>query len=70
MDLRVILFEQSPDVLEKRFGFRVAQYGLRQVFPRVADHPLLAGITADELARLARRCRRFCRRGSITKCGR
>ena len=35
-------------MLEKRFGFRVAEYGLRQVFPRVPDHPLLAGIRPRE----------------------
>ncbi len=45
--LKVILFEQTADVLEKRFGFRVAEYGLRQVFSRVPDHPALAGIGAD-----------------------
>jgi beta-galactosidase len=47
--LKVILFEQSAKVLEQRFGFRVAEYGLRQVFPRVPDHPLLAGLEADHL---------------------
>jgi beta-galactosidase len=45
--LKVLIFEQTADVLEKRFGFRVAEYGLRQVFPRVPDHPALAGIAAD-----------------------
>jgi hypothetical protein len=48
--LRVILFEQTKDVLEQRFGFRVQEYGLRQVFPRVPDHALLAGLTATHLA--------------------
>ena len=47
--LKVLLFEQTPDVLEKRFGFRVAQYGLRQVFRRIPNHPLLAGIGAEHL---------------------
>jgi hypothetical protein len=47
--LKVLMFEQTPDVLEKRFGFRVAEYGLRQVFRRAADHPLLAGIRAEHL---------------------
>ena len=42
--LKVIVFEQTSAVLEKRFGFRVVEYGLRTVFPRVPDHPLLAGI--------------------------
>jgi beta-galactosidase len=43
--LKVLIFEQTADVLEKRFGFRVAQYGLRQVFARVPDHPAIAGIS-------------------------
>jgi beta-galactosidase len=47
--LKVVMFEQTADVLEKRFGFRVQEYGLRRVFPRVPDHPLLAGLTADHL---------------------
>jgi beta-galactosidase/beta-glucuronidase len=47
--LKVVVFEQTPEVLEKRLGFRVTEYGLRQVFRRVADHPLLEGITADHL---------------------
>jgi len=46
--LKVLIFEQSAAVLEKRLGFRVAEYGLRQVFPRVPDHPLLAGIAAED----------------------
>jgi len=46
--LKVLIFEQTADVLEKRFGFRVAEYGLRQVFPRVPDHPALAGIASDD----------------------
>ncbi len=45
--LRVLVFEQTSDVLEKRFGFRVAEYGLRNVFARVPDHPLIAGINDD-----------------------
>jgi beta-galactosidase len=45
--LKVIVFEQTAKVLEARFGFRVAEYGLRQVFPRVPDHPLLAKLEAD-----------------------
>jgi hypothetical protein len=47
--LKVVIFEQTPDVLEKRFGFRIAAYGLRQVFRRVPDHPLLRGIEAEHL---------------------
>lgn len=47
--LKVILFEQTSEVLEKRFGFRVEEYGLRWVFKRVPDHPLLAGIADENL---------------------
>jgi len=47
--LKVIVFEQSGDVLEKRFGFRVAEYGMRWVFRRVPGHPLLAGIGDEHL---------------------
>jgi hypothetical protein len=47
--LKVILFEQTPDVLEKRFGFRVATRGLRSAFKRVPDHPLLANISEGDL---------------------
>jgi hypothetical protein len=47
--LKVIVFEQTSDVLEKRLGFRVQEYGLRRVFKRVPDHPLLAGIDAEHL---------------------
>jgi beta-galactosidase len=47
--LKVVVFEQSAKVLEERFGFRVAEYGLRQVFRRVPDHPLLDGLEADHL---------------------
>ena len=47
--LKVLVFEQRSDVLEKRFGFRVEEYGLRRVFKRVPDHPLLAGISAEQL---------------------
>ena len=42
--LKVVVFEQKASVLEKRLGFRVAEYGLRQVFPRWAHHPLLDGL--------------------------
>jgi hypothetical protein len=47
--LKVIVFEQTGEVLERRFGFRVAEYGMRWVFPRVPDHPLLAGIGEEHL---------------------
>jgi hypothetical protein len=47
--LKVVLFEQTSEVLEKRFGFRVSEYGLRWVFRRVPGHPLLAGIAPEQL---------------------
>ncbi|MGO8839332.1 MAG: sugar-binding domain-containing protein [Limisphaerales bacterium] len=47
--LKVIVFEQGSDVLAKRFGFRVQEYGLRQVFPRIPNHSALAGITTNYL---------------------
>jgi len=47
--LRVIMFEQKADVLEKRLGFRVQEYGLRQVFRRIPDHPVLAGLDTGNL---------------------
>jgi beta-galactosidase len=47
--LKVVVFEQTGEVLEKRFGFRVAEYGMRWVFRRVPDHPLLIGIEGEHL---------------------
>jgi len=47
--LKVIVFEQTSEVLERRLGFRVEEYGLRQVFKRVPDHPLLSGIGLENL---------------------
>jgi len=47
--LKVVMFEQTSEVLEKRFGFRVQEYGLRQVFRRVPDHPLLDGLGDENL---------------------
>jgi hypothetical protein len=47
--LKVIMFEQTSAVLENRFGFRVEEYGLRQLFPRVPDHPLLKGLDVASL---------------------
>lgn len=47
--LKVIVFEQGPEVLEQRLGFRVQAYGLRRVFARVPDHPILAGIQNEHL---------------------
>jgi len=44
-----VMFEQTSEVLERRFGFRVAEYGLRRVFARVPDHPALSGLAAEDL---------------------
>ncbi len=46
---RVVVFEQHADVLEQRFGFRVQEYGLREVFRRIPDHPVLAGLDENLL---------------------
>jgi len=47
--LKVVIFEQSSQVLEKRLGFRVAEYGLRQVFERIPDHPILQDLATENL---------------------
>lgn len=47
--LKVVVFEQTTEVLEKRFGFRVAEYGMRNTFTRVPDHPVLTGLESARL---------------------
>ena len=47
--LKVLVFEQTSAALEKRLGFRVEEYGLREVFPRIPDHPALTGLGPGEL---------------------
>lgn len=47
--LKVVVFEQTAEVLQDRLGFRIAEYGLRNVFRRVPDHPCLAGLDEDHL---------------------
>jgi len=47
--LKVVVFEQTSEVLEQRLGFKVEEYGLRQVWPRMPDSPLLAGLSAEML---------------------
>jgi beta-galactosidase len=47
--LRVVLFEQTSQVLEKRFGFRTLEYGLRRIFERVPSSPLLTGLAEANL---------------------
>jgi hypothetical protein len=48
--LKVIVFEQTPEVLERRMGFRIQQYGLRNVYRRVPNHPVLSGLNEDNLS--------------------
>lgn len=47
--LKIIMFEQTSVVLEKRFGFRVQEQGIRIVHRRIADHPLLDGLETENL---------------------
>jgi hypothetical protein len=47
--LKVLVFEQTEQVLQHRLGFRTQVYGLRRVFPRVPDHPALSGLGAEHL---------------------
>jgi beta-galactosidase len=47
--LKVVVFEQSFEAVEKRLGFRAQEYGLRRAFTRVPGHPLLEGITDANL---------------------
>lgn len=47
--LRVVVFEQTAEVLEQKLGFKVEEYGLRRVWPRVPDSPLLAGLKSEDL---------------------
>ena len=47
--LKVVVFEQTSEVLVQRLGFRVNEYGLRNVFKRTPDHPLLAGLDIENL---------------------
>ncbi len=47
--LRVIVFEQEALVLERRLGFRVQEYGLRRVFARSPGHPILDGLSDENL---------------------
>ena len=48
----VVIFEQSTEVLERRFGFRVAEYGLRQMFPHGSGPGIsspVTGLTQEDL---------------------
>ena len=48
--LKVLVFEQTKETLEKRFGFRVQEHVLRQVWMRLPDHPALAGLATETLS--------------------
>jgi len=45
----VLVFEQTEEVLQQRFGFRTASPGTRRVFVRQPSHPVCAGLTDDLL---------------------
>ncbi|MGB2820717.1 MAG: hypothetical protein WBF17_07020, partial [Phycisphaerae bacterium] len=47
--LKVLVFEQTSEALSRRLGFRVQEYGLRNVFRRVPDHPALRGLDEEHL---------------------
>ena len=47
--LKVLVFEQTPEVLTNRLGFRVNVHGLRRVVRRAPEHPALAGLTGTHL---------------------
>ena len=57
------MFEQTAEVLEKRFGFRVQEYGLRQVFPRVPGPSSARGAGEPRVCATGAARRRSCRRG-------
>ncbi len=47
--LKVVVFEQTKEVLEQRLGFRVQEWGLRRAFGRVPGHPILEGLSDEHL---------------------
>jgi hypothetical protein len=47
--LKVLVFEQDAATLRDRLGFRINVHGLRKVYPRVSEHPALAGLSAANL---------------------
>lgn len=46
---RLLVFEQSPEFYRNSMGFRVAEHVSRRVFPLSGDHPVIAGLDADDL---------------------
>ena len=57
--LQVLVFEQHADVLEQRFGFRVQEYGLREVFPAHSRSSGPGRIGRGSAEGLARRCHEY-----------
>ena len=47
--LKVLVFEQTPEALSRRLGFRVNVHGLRQAFARAGSHPALAHLGDEHL---------------------
>ncbi len=47
--LKVVVFEQTKEVLEQRLGFRAQEWGLRRVFTRVPGHAILGGLSDEHL---------------------
>ena len=47
--LKVLIFEQTAEALERRLGFRVQEHGLRTAWPCVAGHPALDGLDVGNL---------------------
>jgi hypothetical protein len=47
--LNVLIFEQSTALME-RLGFRINEQGLRRLFPRMSEHPVLEGFSPEMLA--------------------
>ena len=46
----IVVFEQSSNVLNNRFGFRVTEWGAREGFVRTPEHPVMAGFPQELLA--------------------
>jgi beta-galactosidase len=47
--LKVLVFEQTAEVLSRRLGFRINVHGMRQAFVRAAGHPAVAGLADRHL---------------------
>ncbi len=47
--LKVVIFEQTHETLLNRFGLRGNVLGVRNAFARVPSHPILAGLSEDNL---------------------